>query len=100
MSVVVFEQFMMDVVVGRGTDSDHRQVGVPPMNKLRMDQGKPARVKGTKGNIRSMVGVNDLRGDVQRDDDHGDGIQHGPMKGVKQRWIGKPVMMSMCNFIQ
>ena len=39
MPVIILEQFMMDVMVRRRSNTYFFQIAIPPMLKLRMDQG-------------------------------------------------------------
>lgn len=93
MSIIVFEKFVMDVMISGCAQSQSANVGIPGEAVFGMNHGKPIGVDTPECHVGPHIGSPNNHGStIEGDENHAYRIGHGPIEGIKETWIGKLVM--------
>lgn len=81
------------MMISRRSKANGPKDSIPRQNVFGMNQCQPVGVQCSKGHVGpNVASLYQSGGNDERDQDHDDGIGHGPVKGIKESWVGESVM--------
>ena len=83
MAIIVLEKRVVNVMISRRSEAETMEELIPRKGVFRMNQRQPVSIEAAESHVRPHIAMNEVRGCVERYQNHENGVQHRSIEGIE-----------------